>query len=267
MKLRGITVLTRKIIVTRRFGADAWSQLFRDVAAAHQCFRQLITADSLVPLPAYLALHDEMVRRFYNDDEPSHVELGRESARWALMEGPYKAFMKHRDLTKFVLSFPKLWSMYFAETESHSEAAVNRESVEFKAFDLPQWHPYFEHLVVGYMTEVLEMFCANPIQATRLRGGGGKSYHYLLHTAGANKRHTTSDTRLPSREPARYLSNREVDVLMLVAQGKTNDEIGAQLGISGKTAQHHVARAYRKIGVSSRVGATMWLAERGMVGK
>jgi DNA-binding CsgD family transcriptional regulator len=56
-------------------------------------------------------------------------------------------------------------------------------------------------------------------------------------------------------------------VLLLVAEGKTNEEIGLLLGISGKTAQHHVARIYRKIGVSSRVGATMWLAERGLVGR
>ena len=35
---------------------------------------------------------------------------------------------------------------------------------------------------------------------------------------------------------------------------------------SGKTVQHHVAHAYRKIDVSGRVGAVMWLAQRGMVG-
>jgi DNA-binding CsgD family transcriptional regulator len=53
---------------------------------------------------------------------------------------------------------------------------------------------------------------------------------------------------------------------MLVALGKTNEEIGEVLGISKKTAQHHVASAYRKIGVSNRVGAAVWLAERGLVG-
>ena len=73
--------------------------------------------------------------------------------------------------------------------------------------------------------------------------------------------------KLPVREAARYLSNREIEVLLLVAEGKTNDEIGLILGISGRTAQHHIARAYRKIDVCSRVEAAMWLAERGLVGK
>ena len=123
---------------------------------------------------------------------------------------------------------------------------------------------------MGYMTEALEMFCANPIGATRLRGGG-KGYHYLLHTAAAalefSPEHAGVFEKKPSTpESAPRLSSREMDVLLLVAEGKTNEEIGMVLGISGKTVQHHVAHAYRKIDVSGRVGAVMWLAQRGMVG-
>jgi DNA-binding CsgD family transcriptional regulator len=269
MKIRGLTVLTRKVIVTRQFGAEAWLQLYRDVAGAHRCFRSLITPETLLPLPDYLAFHDELVRRFYADDDLSHFTLGRESARWALIDGPCKTFLEHKDLPAFVGGFPRFWKTYFSETSSHSEASLSGDSVEFKTFDLPQWHPYFEHFVMGYMTEVLEMFCANPIGATRLRGGGGRGYHYLLHTAPAalelSPEHG-SRTKPPAREAPGYLSNREIEVLMLVAEGKTNEEIGIILGISGKTVQHHVARAYRKIDVTGRVGAAMWLARHGMVG-
>jgi DNA-binding CsgD family transcriptional regulator len=271
MKVRGLTILTRKVIITRRFGAEAWVGLYRDVAAAHRCFRSLITPETLVPLPAYLAFHDELVRRFFTEDDTSHFALGRESARWALVAGPCKTFLDQRDLRGFVATFPKFWELYFADTTSRSDASLNGDSVEFKTFDLPQWHPYFEHFVMGYMTEVLEMFCANPIGATRLRGGGGNAYHYLLHTAPDVLSHAQAAgsraSNLPSREASRYLSNREIEVLMLVAEGKTNDEIGLLLEISGKTVKHHVARAYRKIDVTSRVGAAMWLAERGLVGK
>ncbi|HVV51475.1 MAG TPA: response regulator transcription factor [Polyangia bacterium] len=271
MKVRGLTVLTRKVIVTRRFGAEAWVHLYRDVAGAHRCFRSLITPETLIPLPAYLAFHDELVRRFYKDDDVSHFTLGRESARWALVDGPCKSFLDHKDLWGFVAAFPRFWDIYFSETSSRSEAAVNGDSVEFKTFDLPQWHPYFEHFVMGYMTEVLEMFCANPIGATRLHGGAGRGYHYLLHTASAAlepppDRAGASAKGHPARETAPGLSNREVDVLLLVAEGKTNEEIGLLLGISRKTVQHHVARAYRKIDVSGRVGAALWLAQRGLVG-
>lgn len=270
MKVRGLTVLTRKAIITRQFGSEAWLTLYRDVAAARPSFRALITPETLVPLPDYLALHDELVRRFYAEDERSHFDLGRGSARWALVDGPCKTFMDSKDLSGFVRSFPRLWGTYFAETDSRSEATLNGDSVEFKTFDLPQWHPYLEHFVMGYMTEVLEMFCANPIGSTRIRGGGGRAYQYLLHTSAAvldqPSTHGQRPKPLPAEAGSPHLSNRETDVLMLVAEGKTNLEIGDILGISGKTVQHHVARAYRKIGVTGRVGAAMWLARRGLVG-
>jgi DNA-binding NarL/FixJ family response regulator len=86
---------------------------------------------------------------------------------------------------------------------------------------------------MGYLTEVLEMFCANPFGATRLRGGAGRSYHYLLHTAPAALERSPEHGRaqgkkLPARAAAPHLSNREMEALLLVAEGKTNDEIGLQ---------------------------------------
>lgn len=51
------------------------------------------------------------------------------------------------------------------------------------------------------------------------------------------------------------LSRRETDVLFWLCQGKTNDEIGAILGIAGRTAETHALRVYPKIGVENRYGA------------
>jgi DNA-binding CsgD family transcriptional regulator len=267
VNVRGITVLTRKNVVTRQFGAETWRELYRDVAASHACLRSFVTNESLVPLPAYLALHDQIVKRLLGDDERAHAELGRQSARWALASSPYKTFLEQQGIDDFVNSFPKLWTMYFTDTTSRSEAVVSGNSVEFKAFDLPEWHPYLEHFVMGYMAEALEMFCANPIVATRVRGGVGRHYHYLLHASPVTNDDGEPRKSRAGREAAKGLSDREMEVLMLVADGMTNEQIGLTLGISGKTAQHHVAHAYRKIGVTSRVGATVWLAERGFVGK
>jgi DNA-binding NarL/FixJ family response regulator len=51
------------------------------------------------------------------------------------------------------------------------------------------------------------------------------------------------------------LTSREAEVLTLVAAGKTNREIGAQLYVSEKTASVHVSNILRKLGVTSRVDA------------
>jgi DNA-binding CsgD family transcriptional regulator len=266
MKVRGISVLTRKMIITRRFGTDAWAQLYGDVARVHACFRTLVTPDTLVPLPAYLAFHDELVRRFFHGDERAHHQMGREAARWALTEGPARDLVATRDLGRCVAAFPSLWDQYFAETGSRSAARVAGDGVDFEVLGLPRWHPYLEQFVTAYMTEVLEAICANPMTATAVRGGGTTSYRYRLHGAAATDDALAADVGL-GEPPARGLSRREMDVVRLVAHGKTNEEIGMILGISGKTAQHHLARAYRKLGVFSRVGAALWLAEHNMIPK
>jgi len=47
----------------------------------------------------------------------------------------------------------------------------------------------------------------------------------------------------------------------LLARGKSNKEIGAQLHISPRTVQVHVGRIFEKLGVRSRAGAAIWLIE------
>ena len=68
-----------------------------------------------------------------------------------------------------------------------------------------------------------------------------------------------------ARPDPQGLSEREIEVLVWVARGKTNPEIGILLGISAKTVQHHVAHIYEKIGVSSRAGAALFAMENGLL--
>jgi DNA-binding NarL/FixJ family response regulator len=49
-----------------------------------------------------------------------------------------------------------------------------------------------------------------------------------------------------------HLTVREHDVVRLVADGRSNDEIGATLGIGSKTVETHLSRIFERFGVSSR---------------
>ncbi|WP_102144896.1 response regulator [Mycobacterium hubeiense] len=51
------------------------------------------------------------------------------------------------------------------------------------------------------------------------------------------------------------LSSREIEVLALVAKGKTNADIGRDLHISEATVKTHLLRAFNKLGVSDRTAA------------
>jgi HD-GYP domain-containing protein (c-di-GMP phosphodiesterase class II) len=66
------------------------------------------------------------------------------------------------------------------------------------------------------------------------------------------------------RRPA-GLSERECEVLSLLARGLATKQIARRLGISPKTCDHHIQRLYGKVGVSTRAGATLFALEHGLV--
>src|SRR5215213_673212 len=72
----------------------------------------------------------------------------------------------------------------------------------------------------------------------------------------------------PSRSRGAWpagLSDREVEVLRLVAGGLSNRQIAATLVISPRTAEHHVQHVYTKIGVSTRAAAAMFAMQHGLL--
>jgi HD-GYP domain-containing protein (c-di-GMP phosphodiesterase class II) len=61
------------------------------------------------------------------------------------------------------------------------------------------------------------------------------------------------------------LTDREVEVLRLIARGRVNKQVAATLGISAKTVGHHVEHIYAKAGVTTRAGATLFAMEHGLL--
>src|SRR5437763_3606364 len=68
----------------------------------------------------------------------------------------------------------------------------------------------------------------------------------------------------PSELPA-GLTRRELEVLLALVLGHSNQVIADDLGISAKTVGHHVQHVYRKAGVRSRAAATVWAFEHDLV--
>lgn len=60
-------------------------------------------------------------------------------------------------------------------------------------------------------------------------------------------------------EPSSQLTERELAVLLLVAEGRTNRAIGHALEVSPRTVAKHLENAYRKLDVSCRVQAVAHL--------
>ncbi|WP_087100439.1 response regulator transcription factor [Nocardiopsis sp. JB363] len=71
--------------------------------------------------------------------------------------------------------------------------------------------------------------------------------------------------RKPEPEKPAVLSPREVEVLRLAAEGRTNAAIGRALHISATTVKTHLMRAYEKLGVGDRTAAVSQALRRGLL--
>lgn len=70
---------------------------------------------------------------------------------------------------------------------------------------------------------------------------------------------------VPGIERLAGLTDREAQVIGLLARGLATKQVARRLGISPKTADTHIQNAYRKIGVSTRAAATLFAMQHGLV--
>ena len=83
--------------------------------------------------------------------------------------------------------------------------------------------------------------------------------------AGRLLAHVREQAAPASPSPTTQLSARELDVLKLVAEGKDNAEIAAQLFISPKTVKNHISNILMKLQISNRIQAAVYAVRRGIV--
>jgi DNA-binding NarL/FixJ family response regulator len=105
--------------------------------------------------------------------------------------------------------------------------------IVFSAFDYPQYH----HVALragaaGFVPKSVET--RQLVEAVRAAAAGKLVF----------------DRR--AGDPAPDLTPREREVVRLVADGRTNDEVGAILGVSAKTVEAHLSRIFERAGVQSR---------------
>ena len=110
----------------------------------------------------------------------------------------------------------------------------------------------FERGAAGYLRKTSEV--SDILEAIRTVAAGGTAFSASMLRA----------IRSAPRRP----SDREIEVLTLVCGGASNDEVGAQLGVTEKTVESHLRRLFDRYGVLSRTELAVlalregWVAEK-----
>ena len=76
-------------------------------------------------------------------------------------------------------------------------------------------------------------------------------------------RATTADTEMAETIRAE-LSDRELEVLKLIANGKDNAQIAAELVISPKTVKNHISNILMKLQIQNRIQAAVYAVRSGL---
>jgi DNA-binding NarL/FixJ family response regulator len=100
-----------------------------------------------------------------------------------------------------------------------------------------------------------------------VKGTGREELIRAVRAVHAGKKHIPAEVaqKLVEHLASEKLSPRELEVLALVAQGKSNKEIGLELAIAEDTVKMHVKNLLGKLGVTDRTEAVTTALRRGII--
>jgi DNA-binding NarL/FixJ family response regulator len=94
---------------------------------------------------------------------------------------------------------------------------------------------------------------------------GGASWVSPRVAAALLERVREAAERAPAQEPVAHLTDRETQILRLIAEGKDNAEIGRELFISPRTVKNHISSLLAKLQIENRIQAAVYAVRRGLV--
>lgn len=159
----------------------------------------------------------------------------------------------HPDVMLMDLNMPKVSGL--AATEIILEECPNTRVLILSMHDSPEYiSSALNHGAMGYIlkdvpTEEIKLAVDTVAAGNRYLCAGAKSA-------------ITPNEDEAEREP---LTNREQNILLQLAQGKSNKDVASKLDISVRTVETHRRNIKRKLGISSTAGLTRYALEHGVL--
>jgi DNA-binding NarL/FixJ family response regulator len=164
------------------------------------------------------------------------------------------------DLTVLDVSMPRMTGLQTA-------AELHRRRPELRILMLSMHDNeqyFFEALKAGASGYVLKTAANRDLVEACRASMRGEAFLYPPAVATLVRDYLEA-ARLGEALPEDPLTARELEVVKLIAEGHTSDEIAAQLALSKKTVAHHRAKVLGKLGMRNRVELTRYAIRRGLV--
>jgi DNA-binding NarL/FixJ family response regulator len=177
---------------------------------------------------------------------------GREAVRLALAEGV--------DLAVLDVAMPQMTGLQAA-------AELKRRRPELRTLMLSMYDSeqyFFEALKAGASGYVLKSAADRDLVEACRAAMRGEPFLYPAAIAALIRDYLDRASR-GEETPTDPLTPRELEIVKLVAEGHTSDEIAEALVISKKTVEHHRSHILEKLGMRDRVELTRYAIRRGLV--
>ena len=216
----------------------------------------------MVPLKTRILLADDhtIVRqglRFIIDAEPD-LEVVAEASNGH--EALTRAMKDDIDLAILDIAMPTMTGLQAAR-----ELAARRPELRMLILSMHDDEGYlFEALKAGTAGYVLKSVADRDLVEACRAAMRGEPFLY----AGAERalvRDYVQRARAGETPPEDPLTPRELEIVKLVAEGYSSDQIAEELVISRKTVEHHRSHVLEKLGMRDRVELTRYAIRRGLV--
>ena len=91
-----------------------------------------------------------------------------------------------------------------------------------------------------------------------------QAFEHSIYFAGTTPALQPAAT-VHSIDEASVLTRRELEILQLVAEGKSNAQVGRTLWVTEQTVKFHLSNVYRKLDVANRTEASRWAQMRNLL--
>ena len=250
-----------------------------DYEGVLECVRELYAVDRVEALPRRAIdgigrlISSEIIT--YNEIDPQRqLVLRSEVPAGAIAARQVAAFERHTRQHPLIA--------HYAQTQDSQPLKISDFLTlsQFRRLDL--YNEFFGELAINYQMAVTIPSSPRLVIGIALNRRGrdfserdravldqirphlAQAYRVIAERAGLRERAERAEQALWSTPAGNLdgLTRREREVLILVAEGKTNPQIGDRLRLSARTVQKHLEHVYEKLGVRTRTEAAMKLQRR-----